>query len=200
MIIYLIRHTTPSIPKGTCYGQTDIELSHTFAEEAATLAKFIPPLSFKVYSSPLQRCKLLAKKLFPDVPTQYIPELMEINCGQWEMKFWDDIPKEELNTWMFDFVNCPFPNGESYIQFHERISKCFQHITSNPNYPLAIITHGGVIRSILSYLTHPLQKSGYLNREYLKTVGPPIKTKSLSRPKPVWLWTNEYRPFCLLKK
>lgn len=160
MIIYLIRHTTPSIAKGTCYGQTDIALSPTFAEEAATLAKCIPPLHFQVYSSPLQRCKLLAKKLFPDKPIQYIPELMEINCGQWEMKCWDDIPKDDLQAWMSDFVNCPFPDGESYIQFHKRISKCFHHIISHKNHPLAIITHGGVIRSILSGLTQtPLQKS-----------------------------------------
>lgn len=34
MKIYLIRHTTPHIEKGICYGQTDLDVAETFNNEA----------------------------------------------------------------------------------------------------------------------------------------------------------------------
>jgi len=33
MEIYLIRHTTPDVAKGICYGQTDLDVANTFEEE-----------------------------------------------------------------------------------------------------------------------------------------------------------------------
>ena len=35
MEIILIRHTSVDVPKGTCYGQTDVPLKPTFEQEAA---------------------------------------------------------------------------------------------------------------------------------------------------------------------
>ena len=35
MEVILIRHTTPDVPTGTCYGQSDVPLKETFEEEAA---------------------------------------------------------------------------------------------------------------------------------------------------------------------
>jgi len=33
MKVHLIRHTTPDIDSGVCYGQTDLEVANTFADE-----------------------------------------------------------------------------------------------------------------------------------------------------------------------
>ena len=77
---------------------------------------------------------------------------MEIHCGQWEMKKWDAIPKEEIDPWMSDFVRVSIPGGESYIDLYARVTRCFDGIVEK-NSGAAIITHGGVIRSILSHIT-----------------------------------------------
>ena len=97
MEIYLVRHTTPAVEKGICYGQTDLDVTESFITEA-NIIKEVLPLNIKhVYSSPLQRCSKLAAHLFPDTIIQLRNDLMEINCGLWEMQRWDDIPKEHIN-------------------------------------------------------------------------------------------------------
>jgi alpha-ribazole phosphatase len=159
MPVYLIRHTTPDILKGTCYGQSDIDITGSFEEEAAIIRQFLPHDIEVIYSSPLKRCSKLASLLFPGKELQFENDLMEINCGQWEMRHWDDIPKNEIDPWMKDFVQVRIPGGESYIDLHSRVNNCFQKIASAQQ-PTAIITHGGVIRSILAGITQtPLSDS-----------------------------------------
>jgi len=123
MEIYLIRHTTPAVAKGICYGQTDLDITDSFFDEAAIISKILPQSIRAVHSSPLQRCKKLATQLFPSHSIVLHDELMEIHCGQWEMKNWDGLPEEELGPWMKDFVNVRIPGGESYLDLHERVSR-----------------------------------------------------------------------------
>lgn len=158
-MIYLIRHTTPLIEKGMCYGQTDIAVTDTFHEEAEAIKPLIPGAIELVYSSPLLRCTLLAEHLFPNHTITLEKNLMEIHCGEWEMQHWDSIPGEVIDPWMKDFVNMPFPGGENYIQLHQRVTSCFEKIASLQK-PVAIVAHGGVLRSILSHITDtPLKES-----------------------------------------
>jgi len=42
--IYLIRHTTPKVEKGICYGQTDLNLADTFEQEKERILKIIPKI------------------------------------------------------------------------------------------------------------------------------------------------------------
>ena len=61
--------------------------------------------------------------------------------------------------WMSDFVNVRIPGGESYLDLFERTTFFFQQIALQKQ-QAAFVTHGGVIRSILSYITTtPLQQS-----------------------------------------
>ena len=152
MAIYLIRHTTPLIEKGTCYGQLDIDVTESFETEATAIQKALPVPMEAVYSSPLRRCHKLAGYLFPDHPINLEPALMELACGEWEGIHWDAIPKDIIDPWMKDFVNVSTPGGESYIQMHGRVTECFKRIIEGPK-PVAIVTHGGVIRSILAHIT-----------------------------------------------
>jgi alpha-ribazole phosphatase len=166
--IYLIRHTTPAVAKGICYGQTDLDVTGTFMEEAAIIRQHLPPHFSSIHSSPLQRCSRLAEHLFPGQKLELHPELMEIHCGQWEMRGWDELPKEEVDPWMKDFVQICIPGGESYLDLHQRVTKCFTGILALPapdislppdktvpgrDASTAIVAHGGVIRSILSHIT-----------------------------------------------
>jgi len=105
MEIYLIRHTTPKVEKGICYGQTDLDITESFETEAAAIKERLPAGIERVFSSPLQRCAKLAHQLFPHQTISFHPTLMELNCGEWEMQHWDAIPKPESNPgWMILFM------------------------------------------------------------------------------------------------
>ena len=159
-MIYLIRHTKPLVDKGICYGQTDLDVADTFLGEAEIIKKVLPPTIETVYSSPLQRCAKLATTLFPTHNIIHQPTLMELNCGNWEMQYYDHIPKHEIDPWMADYVNYTIPNGESYTTLYNRIIKAFENIATQHKEPIAIVAHGGVLRSILSYITNtPLVNS-----------------------------------------
>jgi len=160
--IFLIRHTTPAVAKGICYGQTDLDITESFMEEAEAIRGHLPsgPSGIvAVYSSPLQRCSRLAQHLFPDHSPILLPQLMEVHCGEWEMRSWDELPKEEVDPWMADFVQVRIPGGESYLDLHQRVTQCWEMIraTMTANAAgagdVAIVAHGGVIRSILSGIT-----------------------------------------------
>lgn len=153
MEIYLIRHTTPAVEKGTCYGQADLDVTESFYEEAALIKKHLPATIQTVYASPLQRCSKLAEHLFPAHNISFHNDLKEINCGQWELRKWDDIPQEVVMPWMNDFVNVRIPGGESYLDLLARTSAVFNHIAAKQEHA-AIVSHGGVMRSILSHLTN----------------------------------------------
>jgi alpha-ribazole phosphatase len=158
MEIYLIRHTTPDIAKGICYGQADIDVTTTFDAEAALIKTLLPADIRHVHSSPLQRCRKLAEWLFPQTTIQYHDALKEINFGDWELRKWDDIATDDIQPWMNDFVNVQTPNGENYVQLYQRSTHFFNQLKESA--PIATVTHGGVIRSILSLITQtPLVES-----------------------------------------
>ncbi len=159
MEIYLIRHTTPKIEKGICYGQSDLDITESFEEELGFIKPHLPSNALRIYASPLQRCKKLADVLFADQEINCYADLMELNCGDWELMKWDDIPKPEIQPWMDDFVNVAVPNGESYMHLYERVVSRFEAIAA-AGQDAVIVAHGGVLRSILSHITQtPLKES-----------------------------------------
>ena len=151
--IYLIRHTTPAVEKGTCYGQADLDVTESFFDEAALIRAYLPAHIQTVYASPLQRCSKLAQHLFPAHNISFHDELKEIHCGEWELQKWDDLPQDIVMPWMNDFVNVRIPGGESYLDLYERTTKMFERIAARKE-NAAIVSHGGVLRSILSHLTN----------------------------------------------
>lgn len=153
MEIYLIRHTTPAVATGICYGQTDLDVTNTFTTEANIIKNIVPNTVHQIYSSPLQRCTKLATHVFPHKQIELHHHLKEINCGQWEMQAWNDIAKEEITPWMENFVHVRMPQGENYIDVYNRVTAVFNTIVQQRQHA-AIVAHGGVLRSILSYITN----------------------------------------------
>lgn len=153
MEIYLIRHTALAIEKNICYGQSDVDVADCFEVEATRIRSMLPDTIEVVYASPMKRCKKLAAFLFPKHEIEYLDDLKEINCGKWELKNWNDINQDELNAWMKDFVNRCFPDGENLIDLSHRALNAFSKINQSANSSVAIVTHAGVIRSILSFIT-----------------------------------------------
>lgn len=175
MEIYLIRHTTPAVAKGVCYGQADLDVTSSFYEESAIIQQYLPADISKVFSSPMKRCKILADHLFSKHAVELQDDLMEINCGEWELQLWDDIPKAAIERWMNNIIQERIPGGESYQELYERVIHFFEQIIAQRfsgtgvttalqsvagPLQVAIVAHGGVIRSILSHITQtPLNES-----------------------------------------
>jgi alpha-ribazole phosphatase len=160
MEIYLVRHTTPLIEKGICYGQTDLNITDTFDKEAAIiLDKIKTDNEVRIFSSPLKRCVLLAEKFDKHITID--KRLMELDFGDWEMKKWNDIPENEMTPWMQDFVNVKVPKGESYTDLSKRVLDFFHEIKSLNQKQTIIVSHGGPIRSLLAYLTNTELKDSF---------------------------------------
>lgn len=151
MDIYLVRHTQVAMPKGICYGSTDVELAPSFESEAEAVKQKLSGISFGAsYSSPLTRCQRLAQQLTDSYVVDH--RLSEYTFGDWECLPWDTIYAQPYGKrWFNDYVNVSTPNGESYIEMTQRIKSFIEALPSLPQ-PILIVTHAGIIRSFLVQL------------------------------------------------
>ena len=104
MDIVLVRHTSVGVPKGTCYGWSDVPVAETFETEAAETKKNLGDREFDaVFSSPLTRARKLA--VYCGWPSPIVDDrLKEMNMGDWEMKLFDEIEDENGMT-----TTCTWP-------------------------------------------------------------------------------------------
>jgi len=145
MKVYLIRHTSPDVPKGTCYGQTDVPVASSFREEAAATLAAIPDVKFdKVYSSPLTRARLLADYCGYPAP-RLDNRLKELNFGRWEMQKYDEIDDPYIQEWYDNFVDAPIPGGESFREMYDRIADFLDELKTKEYQDVLIFAHGGVL-------------------------------------------------------
>lgn len=157
MNIYLIRHTTPKVAPGVCYGHADVDVADTFGHE---LEKLQPKLSHVaqplLISSPLRRCLKLAEEVAKHLETSDVQtdnRLMELNFGDWELKNWADIPQGVVAEWSDEHIRQAPPNGESYVQLHARAKHFFEELSTLKDIEhVLVFTHAGVIRALVSEL------------------------------------------------
>ena len=166
MELYLIRHTTPEVGKGICYGQSDVPLAGSFEAEWAALRDGLPAGVRGVYTSPLSRCRRLAERIAGHyaVPLREDDRLRELDFGRWEMQPWNDIPEPELSAWMNDYVHVPCPGGESYAQLIGRVASFVESLRGQAPGPTVVVTHAGVIRSGYAVL-HGLAPEAAMGRK-----------------------------------
>jgi alpha-ribazole phosphatase len=149
--LYLIRHTTPAVPPGVCYGQADVDVAATFFDEAARvrhkLADLAPAAS---YSSPLARAARLAESLGFG-PPEHDPRLMELDFGDWELQSWESIPRAHLDAWGHAYTHVAPPGGETFNALHQRAVAFMQElIHRHRGQDVVVVTHAGVIRALLA--------------------------------------------------
>jgi alpha-ribazole phosphatase len=163
MEVYLVRHTETVCEKGICYGQSDVGIRKPFDAIFESIVSQLPQDAI-LYSSPLQRCAILAKHIQKNTKITTVIEdsrLMEMNFGDWELQSWDAIPREVLDPWMDDFVTVNVPNGESFVDLDSRVREFLDNaILKTGIKPIIIVAHSGVIRSILCKINNlPLQEA-----------------------------------------
>lgn len=151
--LYLVRHTTPGIAPGICYGQLDVNVSANFAEEAARTLGWLPRPDL-IVTSPLLRAARLAEYLAQahQCELRRDDRLMEKHFGAWEGKAWDSIARPELDAWAADFLGYAPPGGESAQQVMLRTQSLLQHLTGLPASCIAVVAHVGIIRAMLARL------------------------------------------------
>lgn len=155
MDLYFVRHTTPAIAPGICYGQSDLDVASSFSAEFLKIQNQLKHLeTASIYSSPLKRCLKLAQATAEafDFGRVIVDErLKELDFGDWEMLAWQDIPRTELDIWANDFVLHTPPKGESFLALYQRAKQFYQElVVNNHAEPAIIFTHAGVIRAILT--------------------------------------------------
>ena len=171
--LYLIRHTTPRIASGICYGQLDMDVTDSFASEAAEVLNRLPPVEL-VIASPLLRAQRLGEHLAQQqrCTLRSDARLMEIHFGDWEGRAWSDIERGEIDAWAADTLNYASPNGESAQQMLQRMRDALRDVTQLPQRHIALVAHGGSIRALLALLADiPLAHTLNWQIEYGAVIG-----------------------------
>lgn len=146
MALWALRHTTPDIPAGTCYGRLDIPLCARYPEELEQVRRDLGDRPWdRVFCSPLQRCARLAGDLGLQVKLE--PSLMEMDFGEWEGRLWEEIPRSQMDRWGENWQTEGPPGGESFEDIKNRLKPFLESLSPEGN--TLIITHGGVIRCLL---------------------------------------------------
>ena len=170
MKIVFIRHTQSEGNKKQIYGgQIDYELTSLGEKQMEYVTNLLEDFKIlsevsnktKVYTSPLTRCKKLAKKIsknkgFKLVEVEY---LREYNFGIFEGKSHKELEKKvEYKNWVKDYINYKIPNGESLIECQNRVEKFLEELCEE-NEDSIVVAHEGIIKiSILYLLDIPLEK------------------------------------------
>ncbi len=148
----LVRHATPDVAKGVCYGRLDLKTLDADTQALNTKLLASLPRSATLYASPLQRCAITANALHSaGWPKPIIDErLAEMHFGQWEGKNWSHIERAQINAWADDVVNyCP-PGGESVRDVAKRALACVAQMSFEQD--TVVITHAGVIQVLKKLL------------------------------------------------
>ena len=147
MLIHLIRHTTPDIKPGICYGQADLGLVDTFEQEKTVVHSKLLSRYDAVYTSPLQRCTLLADTIKSS--NRFVDKrIMEYNFGDWELKPWEELKSPDTKEWMDNFVDQAAPNGDSILTMKKRVDDFFEELYKSDYQNVAVVSHSGVQRLI----------------------------------------------------
>jgi len=173
--LWLIRHAEVEARyQGVFGGQIDMELSPRGHQQAAALARYLRSKTINaIYASPMKRVQqTLAPFLKNGAPAQTILSgLQEVDFGDWSGYTWTEV-REKFGVHPYDWLDeielGAVPNGENGVQFRARVEAClFKIIRRHPGEMVAIFTHGGVIRMMLSILLDlPLPKTNSFEIEY----------------------------------
>ena len=153
-IIDLMRHGEPV--GGRRYrGQIDDPLSEQGWEQMRQAVARKSPWQ-TVISSPLKRCSDFSRELSTrlKIGLAYDERLKEVGFGTWEGLSGDQL-REKDNTVLTRFYHDPIANrpqgAEPLDSFNHRVNQAFaQAVAQHAGKHILLVTHAGVIRSILT--------------------------------------------------
>jgi len=158
--LFLIRHgQTVWNLEGRYQGAKDTALTDVGLKQAELASKYLSKVNFSfVYSCPLIRALDTANIIALNKDTCVVvrENLKEINFGKWEGMKFEEINakyKDDYRGWLEDPFQNPPTGGESFECFTERTLKEINYMigASDNGASIAVVTHGGVIVSLLIY-------------------------------------------------
>ncbi|MEM8500338.1 MAG: histidine phosphatase family protein [Pseudomonadota bacterium] len=157
-IIDLLRHG--HCEGGDIYrGSSDVSLSDVgWQQMCVSSAKFSADWQ-AIISSPMQRCVNFAGELAQNLELEHVTEsdLRETHFGQWEGQLVQDVwenDRKRVQAWMNDPMKHAPPGGEATDEFINRVERLFKQVSQRlRGKHCVLVTHGGVIRVILSHVT-----------------------------------------------
>ena len=156
-LIYFLRHgQTQAGIEGRYVGHTDVPLS---GEGEAQLREMCEQYEYPqpdvVFSSPLKRCLQTAQIVYPDADVIPMQDLIEYNFGEFENRTAEELENHPVFArWLAGEEGVDPPFGESSRDFQTRVCGAFMRIVDGllktGTTRAAIVTHGGVLTTILS--------------------------------------------------
>jgi probable phosphoglycerate mutase len=147
--LFLVRHgETDWNAQRRIQGSTDIPLNAMGRSQARTTGKLLARRSWDgIFSSPLSRAletaKIIADELRMPAPS-VIEEIVERNYGEAEGLNWDEVEAQFPG-------DTPVPGRETHEQVANRVVPALIRLAvAHPGQALIVVSHGGVIRSVLN--------------------------------------------------
>ncbi|MDO4401586.1 histidine phosphatase family protein [Sarcina ventriculi] len=169
MKLYIIRHGNTYCNEKKLYcGREDVSLSEGGILNLRDLKeKFYYPLSEVYFTSGAKRANETLKILFNNVHFESIKDFWEYDFGDFELKSYEELRRnDKYIKWILDEdgrISCP--NGESRIDFNNRVKERFikflNDLQERNVENVCLVTHGGVIVSILSEFLNEKNSSFY---------------------------------------
>jgi uncharacterized phosphatase len=147
--LYLVRHgETDWNAERRIQGSTDIPLNAMGRGQAATTGRLLARREWDgIYSSPLSRAFGTASIISTEVglgEPRTIDAIVERNYGEAEGLNWEEIETRFPG-------DTPVPGRETHQEVADRVIPALVSLaTSRPRTALIVVTHGGVIRSVLN--------------------------------------------------
>lgn len=156
MKLLLIRHGFTRLGEEKRYqGALDEPLSERGRAELKR-AEFAPA---RVYVSPMRRARETAAILFPDTEQIVVPNLREMEFGDFEGRGWWEMENDPAyRAWVDGGCMGRCPNGEDRAAFSQRVIKAMEALLHTEEDELVIVAHGGTQMAMLERWGCPVRE------------------------------------------
>ena len=158
MKLILVRHTETIGNKEKRYlGWTESKYTEKGKKDIRKIVEFLKDRKTDgIFSSPSERALFISKRLSEVIKAdiQVTESIKEINFGIFDNRTNNEIVKEypkQYNEWVKDYINYEIPDGESLKNMHQRVAD-FIDLLDKDDKKYIVVTHGGVIQSIITHV------------------------------------------------
>jgi alpha-ribazole phosphatase len=144
----LVRHLAPLVEPGVCYGRLDVPLHPAAVED---LPAFASRAEFRgaarVWSSPAQRCRLVAEAIGRalDAPLILDPRLRELDFGEWEGARWSSLDRDAFDRWAAAPELFAPPGGEQGAALIARVREAHCALLRDDE-NCVVVSHAGPLK------------------------------------------------------
>ena len=164
--LILIRHgLTEGNEKHWYYGGTDLPLSAAGKEQLLARKRegvYPDTAGKRLITTPYRRTRETLALLYPGAEAEELPELREVNFGEFECKSYDDLKDNAAyQAWLAgDWYNTAPPGGESFGAAEVRLTAALQKLLAREEDALLVV-HGGTILVFMELLFPEAHKTQY---------------------------------------